>query len=178
MKLVMCFTQTTCPCGGASWSCTARSPLRWASKYHKLANSSQWARKEAQKASRTHLQRRPTNSPHRSCRASSQALPEAQRLEPEGHTGGRRAQCPSLVTRRWWDGEDKRGEQEALPPRTLLLDLVVILAGGSLAVSVNVRISLKQNNKRHPGMFSRTVGRFEEQIISQFQYQFVFPVYR
>lgn len=134
VKLVMCFTQTTCPCGGASWSCTARSPLRWASKYHKQANNSQWARKEAQKASRTHLQRRPTKCPHRSCRASSQALPEAPRLKSEGQRGGRSAQCPSLVTRRWRGGEDKRGEQEALPPRTLLLDLVVMVAGGSQAV--------------------------------------------
>lgn len=130
MKLLMCFTHTTCPCGGASWSFTARSPLRWASKYHKQANRSQWDRKETQKANRTHLQRRASNSPHRSCRARSQAPRENQRLEPEGYKDGGSEQCPSLVTRRWRGGKDNRGAQETLPPRTRLLDVVVMVTGG------------------------------------------------
>lgn len=145
VKLLMCFTQTTWPCGGASWSFTARSPLRWASKYHKQANSSQWARKERQKANRTHLQRRPSNIPHRSCRASDQALRTTLLLKPEEHRGWRRVQCPSLLTTRSWDGEDKRGEQEALPPRTRLLDVVVMVTDGSQTVPVNLWMILKQD---------------------------------
>lgn len=145
VKLVMCFTQTTCPWGGASWSFTARSPFRWANRYHRHANNSQWARKEAQKASRTHLHRRPTKRPHKSCRASSHALAETPHHDLEGQRGGVREQCPSLVTRRWRSGEDRRGEEEAFPPRTLLVDFVVMVRGWSEAGQVEVKRILKQD---------------------------------
>lgn len=83
---------------------------------------------------------------------------------PGGDKDGGSEQCPSLVTKRWRGGKDKRGEQETLPPRTRLLDVVVMVSGGFQAGQHGMRED--SEIRKNKNIFNVTTNMFKEEINS------------